>query len=756
MARFLNITPTYNPFTMDEMLKVPLLYDANFREVEKQYDELQDKAALLRLYAKDSPEIKAAIDKYDANIQSISNAIASGKYDSNMANQARAMRETYRKDIIPMSVAAQQYENFMQSYLKDMDGTEIGEKPSIKWFMEHPGSTPEVIHGSAIQNQLAKLIGTYASTRQIDVTNPNNWTPIMGGQYLAGWSGAGYTNKEIADYLNNPTNSNYSNINNIVNNFKQNIGYDKMTPEQKVSADSYINTAIQIGMAGNRKYERVQNRGYKSGVVNPLNNTANDDQFYIAVLSRFVNGEDVPAGLLKEMWEIMDNETQQYYWSNFSTEQKERIKALYQVQNGGNLFKNGGHIYQLGTSNINSTQSADDWFKTYQTSRNPKVSNNVIRTTDPYVSGKSMTKAQKKKYIEETIKLNQLKEQSSKSDVPAIIDGNPIPIQYDIDRTKSSILTDYNKYKEEANYTTEIYNILPKLVDVRKKVDEELPSLTKPNISQYKNYPNGVPSKVAQQLDAYNKREEARNLKIQELTKGMRPTQSTNNLALPHMYTSNSSDLRNYHSMRDLVTTIDSYSKHVNKYASRINKKTNKPASITDYLAAEWLNPSDTFIPVASKRANETDNSYTYEQMGKHFVTYRKNKGSQFEGFDKNVGEGNYQDFGYTTKSLSDGYFIVHNKNGRESQLPIAHSNEYSKTGFKVWMNYIIEKYKNYLNPEWTYLDYPKIITYLNNTQPEFQNDVRILSGYINTEHNINNPKKTEPTATTVQKALTK
>lgn len=265
MARFLNITPTYNPFTMDEMLKVPLLYDANFREVEKQYDELQDKAALLRLYAKDSPEIKAAIDKYDANMQSISDAIASGKYDNTMSNQARAMRETYRKDIIPMSVAAQQYENFMQSYLKDMDGTEIGEKPSIKWFMEHPGSTPEVIHGSAIQNQLAKLIGTYASTRQIDVTNPNNWTPIIGGQYLAGWSGAGYTNEEIADYLNNPTNSNYSTINNIVNNFKQNISYNKMTPEQKASADSYINTAIQIGMAGNRKYERVQNRGYKSG-----------------------------------------------------------------------------------------------------------------------------------------------------------------------------------------------------------------------------------------------------------------------------------------------------------------------------------------------------------------------------------------------------------------------------------------------------------------------------------------------------------
>ena len=153
MARFLNVNSTYNPFTMDEMLKIPLLYDTNFREVEKQYDELQDKAAILRLYAKDSPEIQAAIEAYDNSMNAVSNAISSGTFNANMASQARAMRDIYRMNIIPMSTAVQQYENYMQNYLKTMDGTEIGEKPTVKWFMEHPGSTPEVIHGSAIQNQ---------------------------------------------------------------------------------------------------------------------------------------------------------------------------------------------------------------------------------------------------------------------------------------------------------------------------------------------------------------------------------------------------------------------------------------------------------------------------------------------------------------------------------------------------------------------------------------------------------------------------
>mgnify|MGYP006923310276 CR=1 FL=1 len=43
MARFLNINATYNPLTMDEMLKVPLLYDAAYKEAEKNIDEYNDK-----------------------------------------------------------------------------------------------------------------------------------------------------------------------------------------------------------------------------------------------------------------------------------------------------------------------------------------------------------------------------------------------------------------------------------------------------------------------------------------------------------------------------------------------------------------------------------------------------------------------------------------------------------------------------------------------------------------------------------------
>lgn len=261
MARFLNINPTYNPFTMDEMLKIPMLYDANFREAEKQYNDLQDKTALLRLYAKDNPEINAALDNYDKSMQSVANSIASGVWDSDMANQARLMRNLYRDNIIPIATAIQQYESFMPNYLKNINGTEIGEKPSVKWFMEHPGSVPEVIQGSSVQEGLAKLIGQYAVTRQ----NTTKSTPILGGQYFEVYSGNGYDPEEIAEYLNNPTNAKYSDINSLVNTYKQNLGYDKMTPEKQAQINAYINTAIQIGMLGNRKVDRIQNRGYRVG-----------------------------------------------------------------------------------------------------------------------------------------------------------------------------------------------------------------------------------------------------------------------------------------------------------------------------------------------------------------------------------------------------------------------------------------------------------------------------------------------------------
>lgn len=317
MPRFVSVTPTYSPFSLDEMLKIPMIYDANFREIENKYNELQDKTALLRLYAKNNPEIAAALENYDNGIQSIANAIEANTWNRDMSIQGNRMRSLYRNNIIPLASAVQQYENFMQNYLKDMDGTEIGERPTIKWFMEHPGEAPETIHGSAIQAQLAKAISNYALTRQIDISNTNNWKRVLGGQYLAGYTGAGYTDEEIADYFNNPANPNYAPITTIVNNFKHNIGYHKMTPERQAEADAYINSAIQMGMTGNRKMERIANKNYRSG-------------------SSSSSGADPLQKAIDEMMNLAGQSNQQSY--------------------GGYLYQKGGKLNQEGNQQKTLTQ----------------------------------------------------------------------------------------------------------------------------------------------------------------------------------------------------------------------------------------------------------------------------------------------------------------------------------------------------------------------------------------------------------------
>lgn len=264
MANYITIAPQYNPFSMQELLAIPMMYTESYNKAQEQYDAYQDKVATLRAYAKDSPAAASMLNAYDTGIQDLTNAMASGRWNANAANQSRRLKSLYREQIIPLSIGATAFDTYRQNRLKRNDGTLIGRDYTLEDFINNPTLEDNSLLGNAIQSEAMKAAAVDASSRQ--VTPQWKLDRTRGGQYYTAEVGNGYTSSERAAFLQNPNDSRWSSLTAVKQQLRDKLGYANRTKTEQEQIDNYITRGIYDGMIGNVQWQDAINHGYSRPV----------------------------------------------------------------------------------------------------------------------------------------------------------------------------------------------------------------------------------------------------------------------------------------------------------------------------------------------------------------------------------------------------------------------------------------------------------------------------------------------------------
>lgn len=140
MARFLNINPTYNPFTMDEMLKIPMLYNTAYKDEENLFEKLTEDSSSYEQYARAYPNSEAS-QQYLNYIEELNKASEdfynNGLNDLNRTTLSNLHRN-YNKVAKPFKDAISRYNIILTQRQKDYKDDIIGNNIDFNYILEHP------------------------------------------------------------------------------------------------------------------------------------------------------------------------------------------------------------------------------------------------------------------------------------------------------------------------------------------------------------------------------------------------------------------------------------------------------------------------------------------------------------------------------------------------------------------------------------------------------------------------------------------
>lgn len=140
MARFLNINATYNPLTMDKMLKVPLLYDAAYKDTENRFKTLSDTIADYEQYARMYPNSDVS-QQYLKYIDDFNNAVDdfyNNGLNSTNRNTLSRLHRDYNRVVKPFKTAVGTYNAILTQRQKDYKDDIIGNDIDLDYILQHP------------------------------------------------------------------------------------------------------------------------------------------------------------------------------------------------------------------------------------------------------------------------------------------------------------------------------------------------------------------------------------------------------------------------------------------------------------------------------------------------------------------------------------------------------------------------------------------------------------------------------------------
>lgn len=153
MPRYISVTPTFNPISTEEYLRVPMLLAKEYSDEQEKVENYKDRLSYIKALMGD--EGKDTFKEYDE----IMNSISDNPTLSNMREQGKKLREIYREIGSRADIAKSNRDKYQAMF--DKDPSLVGDVGSFYQYYMNPEFRPSMISGSDLQ----KAVGVWATQK---------------------------------------------------------------------------------------------------------------------------------------------------------------------------------------------------------------------------------------------------------------------------------------------------------------------------------------------------------------------------------------------------------------------------------------------------------------------------------------------------------------------------------------------------------------------------------------------------------------
>ena len=293
MPKYISITPSFTPYSVDELMRVPLQMASEAKEQERVYNEQMDKLATIEAMAGDNQEVKDFMAPYYTARDQAVEAMSSGNYNPEIVNINNNLRNLWRDKGLKTEAGLNAYTAYQKARPQDA----IGGNYSIIDFINNPTLQADYVSGDRIEKDTADIVTKLAASlppRQREKFLDNS-------QYLIS---QGYSLEEIMGAMGGDD----SLLGQSVADIRNQYGYDTMSnPEDRAAVDRRIFAGAAAGLqrystASNPNYmTSAQRLAYNRAVNESNSNTNTSSTSGKGKESQWIHEPGTPIGTVGEV-----------------------------------------------------------------------------------------------------------------------------------------------------------------------------------------------------------------------------------------------------------------------------------------------------------------------------------------------------------------------------------------------------------------------------------------------------------------------
>lgn len=247
MPRYISITPTFNPISTEEYLRVPLLLLNDYREQEEKLENHKDKLSYIKALMGDSDEAKAIWSPYDQMMADV----AANPTLNNVRETSKKLRSAFRDVEAKATIAKQAYDT--QVKRAQSDPTLLGSIGNFMDYYNNPEYVPNLVSRKEIVSDISNIMGT--AFNALPFTNegvdPTNKSQILYSR--------GFTDTQLNGFLADAMSAQpQTTVGKSIHDSLASRGFFNLSPAEQASALGDITSAMRTG-AIQRSYQKNPN-----------------------------------------------------------------------------------------------------------------------------------------------------------------------------------------------------------------------------------------------------------------------------------------------------------------------------------------------------------------------------------------------------------------------------------------------------------------------------------------------------------------
>lgn len=295
MRIVLSQSAKFNPYSFERLLQPYAMYTQEYNDIEEGITELKSKAELMKQYALQEPDSKAAnmYNAYANELDAQANELAKNGLKAVNRSNLLNLKSQYNSSIAPIEIAVARHKELAEEQRKlsaaddtliyDNDYNSLG----IDYLLDNPNASYTSLSGANITKRTAVMAKQAA---EAIVSNPE-YSSVYNSQYVQQRIKQGYSMEEIIATAKRDPNAPKALLS-IVNSIKDQVQYNNWSDDNKAIIDDYINEGL-MAAAETSKIEVMTNRAYMTDLERErleLSNELTREQI------NQLKGEEIPGG----------------------------------------------------------------------------------------------------------------------------------------------------------------------------------------------------------------------------------------------------------------------------------------------------------------------------------------------------------------------------------------------------------------------------------------------------------------------------